>query len=252
MKISKVSADEISDRLYALPPEEFTQARNQAERELRTAGDREQAERVKALRKPTAAAGAVNRLVRSHRAQVEAFLEAAARLRDAQVAGKGDPAAAAQAERVALDKLVALGGEPVRTTLQAAAVDDDIARDLLQARLVHEPEPAGFGTLLAHAEPTTAKTSSAKRATATPTKNEPPVKPSSAEARPANRRTPAAGRPDDSAARARLQEAKEMLRAAAAEERQAQRRWTQTRRELEKAQAAVEKAQRELARLRSR
>jgi hypothetical protein len=29
---------EIADRLYALPPEEFTAARNQAERELRQAG----------------------------------------------------------------------------------------------------------------------------------------------------------------------------------------------------------------------
>lgn len=101
---------------------------------------------MKGLRKPTAAAGAVNRLVRDHRAQVETFLEAAARLRDAQVAGKGDLAAAAQAERTALDELVAVGGESVRATLEAAAVDDEIARDLLAAQLVREPEPAGFGT----------------------------------------------------------------------------------------------------------
>lgn len=100
-----MSVDENSDRLYALPPEEFIQARDQAERELRKAGEREQAERVKALRKPTGAAGSVNRLGRGNRAQVEAFLEAAARLRDAQVAGKGDLAAAERAEQVALDEL---------------------------------------------------------------------------------------------------------------------------------------------------
>lgn len=226
-----MSVDEIADRLYALPPEEFTRARSQAERDLRAAGERERADRVKALRKPTAAAGAVNRLVRGHRVQVEAFLEVAARLRDAQVAGKGDLAAAAQAERVALEGLVALGGESVRTTLQAAAVDDEIARDLLEARLVREREPAGFGTLLAHAEPAAAKTPTAKRAT------------------PGARRTPA---PDDGVARERLQEAKRMLGAAAAEERQARRRWEQTQRELEKAQAAVERAQRELDRIRGR
>ena len=74
-----MSTDEITDRLYALPPEEFTQARNQAERELRKAGEPEQADRVKALRKPTAVAAVVNQLVRRHRAQVEAFLAAAAR-----------------------------------------------------------------------------------------------------------------------------------------------------------------------------
>ena len=228
-KIGRVTVDEISDRLYALPPEEFTQARNLAERELRAAGQREQADQVKALRKPTAGAGAVNRLVHGHRAEVYAFLEAAARLRDAQFAGKGELAAAADAERAALEELVALGGEPVRGTLQAAAVDDGIARDLLAGRLVREPEPAGFGTLLAYADPAAAGSD----------------KPSTVRPGAPKRRA----QPDDSAARRRLQEAKKMLGAAAAEERQARRRLQQTQRELEKAQTAVEKAQRELDRL---
>ena len=70
-----MSVDEIADRLYALPPEEFTRARNQAERELRKAGEREQADQVKALRKPTAAAGAVNRLVLGHRPESTRFLQ---------------------------------------------------------------------------------------------------------------------------------------------------------------------------------
>jgi hypothetical protein len=219
-----VRVDEIADRLYALPPEEFTPARNEAERELRQAGEREQADLVKALRKPSAAAGAVNRLVRSHRAQVEAFLDAAARLRDAQFAGKGDLGAAAKAERAALEELVELGGEPVRASLQAAAVDDEIARDLLAARFVREPEPTGFGTLLAYAEPAKANPSA---------------------------KTKARPRPDDSAARAELQEAKKLLRAAEAAEQQAQQHWGKTQRELEQARAAVDKAQRQLDRLHS-
>ena len=218
--------DEITDRLYALPPEEFTRARNEAERELRKSGEREQADRVKALRKPTAVAAAVNQLVRGHRSEVEAFLAAAAGLRDAQFAGKGDLGEAARAEQATLKKLVELGGDSVRQTLQAAAVDDEVAQELLAARLEREPEPAGFGTLLAHAEP--AKASSA------------------AKAKSGSRRAPSPAKPDDSAARARLQEAKEMLRAAKAEEQRAQRHWAQTQRELERAEAAVEKAQREL------
>jgi hypothetical protein len=234
-----MSVDEVIDRLYGLPPEEFTQARKEAERELRKAGEREQADQVKALHKPTATAGAVNRLVRSHRPQVEAFLEAAARLRDAQVAGKGDLGAAAQAERAALDELVSLGGEPVRPTLEAAAVDDDIARDLLAARLVREPEPAGFGTLLAHANPAAAKAAGTKQATSQTTQA-------------GQRLTPAARKADDSAARARLEAAKETLTATEAEERQARRRWEQARRDLEKARAAAEKAQSELDRLHRR
>src|SRR6185437_1205164 len=179
--------------------------------ELRKVGEREQADRVKALRKPTAVAGAVNRLVRGHRAQVEKFLEAAARLRDAQVAGKGDLAAAAQAERAALDELVALGGESVRTALEAAAVDDDVARDLRAARLVREPEAAGFGTLLAYADPAAAaKTRSpAQGATTASTRGKPSVKRSASRAEPPGKpRAPAPDGPDDSAARARLQEAK--------------------------------------------
>jgi hypothetical protein len=223
-----VSVDEITDRLYALTPAEFTQARTAAVRELRRSGEREQADVVKALRRPTAAAGAVNRLVRAHRAQVEAFLDAAANLRDAQFAGKGDLGAAAHAERVALEELVELGGESVRPSLQAAAVDDEIARNLLAARLVREPEPAGFGTLLAYAEPATTN---------------PAAKPTG------NQRNPGSARRDDSVARAGLQKATKLLRAAEVEELQAQQHWAHTQRALEKAQAAVDKAQRKLDRL---
>src|SRR5438270_11457682 len=89
-----MATDEIADQLYALPIEEFTQARNDAATELRKAGRRDEAEEVKALHKPTAVAGAVNRLVRAHRDQVEDYLTAAAEVRDAQVAGQGDVRAA--------------------------------------------------------------------------------------------------------------------------------------------------------------
>jgi hypothetical protein len=217
-----MDVEEIIDQLYAVPVEEFTQKRNEAARELREAAEREHAERVRALRKPTGPAAAANHLVRAHRAEVEAFLQAAVALRDAQFAGSGDLVTAAQAERKALEKLISLGGESVRATLEAAAVDDNIARELLQARLVHQPEPAGFGTLLAHAQ--SAPNRSAK---GTPAK-EPESKPR---------------RSQDAAARKRLQESKQTLAAAVANEREARRRWTKTQRELEKAQAAVEKAQ---------
>ena len=106
---------------------------------------------MKALRKPSVAAAAVNRLVREHRAEVEQFLRAAAALRDAQFSGKGDLAASAKREQEELQRLTGSGGEVVRQTLLAAAVDDDAARQLLEARLEQEPEPRGFGTLLAHA-----------------------------------------------------------------------------------------------------
>jgi hypothetical protein len=250
---ARMSVDEFV-RLYRLPLEEFTRARDQAERELRRAGEREQADQVKALRKPTAAAGAVNQLVRGHRGQVEAFLRAAARLRDAQVAGKGDIAVDERAEREALEKLVALGGDQVRAALQAAAVDDHSARELLEARLVREPEPAGFGTLLTYATPAAAKVPAAKVATAKAAAAPTPVaaRPSAAKATPAKRAAAPPPRPDHHAAPTWLREARKMLKAATEEERQARRRWTQSQRQLEKARSAVENAQRELDRLHGR
>jgi hypothetical protein len=228
-----MAIEEIIDRLYGLPLSEFTQARNDAASELRKAGQREAAERVKALPKPTAAAAAVNRLVREHRGEVEQFLRAAAVLRDAQFAGKGDLAAATQQEREELERLIGAGGEGVRQTLLAAAADEDAAQQLLEARLVRELELRGFGTLLAHARPAAVRPAGP---TAAQTKRAQPEKERPDGARSERKK------PDDRAAVARLQESKAALGAAEAEERLTRRRWEQTQKELEQARAAVEQA----------
>jgi len=216
-----VAADDVADQLYGLPLEEFTRARNDAAGELRKAGRREDTDAVKALRKPTSAAAAVNRLVREHRRDVEAFLAAAEKLREAQFGGKGDLAAATKSERNALTKLVRAGGSPVRQSLEAAAVDDDAARQLLEGRLTQELEPRGFGTLLAHG-----------------------VKPS------APKQKPKAPKADDRAERERLREAKEELAAALAAERQARRHHELTVKDVERAERAVAEAERALAKKR--
>ena len=179
------------------------------------------------------AAAAVNRLVREHRREVEAFLQAAARLRDAQFAGKGDLQAATKDEREALERLTRAGGERVRQSLLAAAVDEEAAGELLAGRLEHELEPRGFGTLLAHVRP------AAARPTAAPTTKAKPT-------------GPAYTKPDDRAARAKLKNAKAALTAAQANQRQAQRQLAQTQREVEKAQAALNKAQHDLDSLHGR
>ena len=215
-----MAADDVADRLYGLPPEEFTRARNEAAAKLRKAGRREEADAVKALRKPNAAAAAANRLVREHGSELEAFLKAAAALRDAQFAGKGDLAQATKREREALDRLTRLAGKEVRQTLEAAAVDDEAAEELRAGRLVKELEPRGFGTLLAHGLTRPA---------------------------PKQQATPKPKKPDDRAARARLREAKEELAAARAEERQARRRLDEAAKEVERAEQAVARAERALA-----
>ena len=176
---------------------------------------------MKALRKPTAAAAAVNQLVREHRHDIDEFLSASAALRDAQVAGKGSLEDATKQQRDALARLVKAGGEPVRQSLLAAAVDEDAANELLAGRLERELEPRGFGTLLSHVKPST---------------------------RPARAKPP---KQDDREARAKLNEAKQELSAAEAEERQARRRWEQTQTELDKARIAFENAERRWQRSRN-
>jgi hypothetical protein len=72
------------DELFLLPPEEFTPARDRLAKEATEAGDREGAGEIKALRRPTVAAWAVNAAVRRKPDLVAALLETATRLRTAQ------------------------------------------------------------------------------------------------------------------------------------------------------------------------
>ncbi|MER8225110.1 hypothetical protein ABTZ58_31970 [Streptomyces sp. NPDC094143] len=75
--------DAVADELYALRPEEFTSARASAVAAARTAGDRELATRIGALRKPSLAAWVSNLLVRSRPGEVEPLLRLGEGLRRA-------------------------------------------------------------------------------------------------------------------------------------------------------------------------
>lgn len=151
------------DELYGLPLSEFTAARNAAARELKQEGDADAAAVVAAAQKPNLPAAALNRLVREERRRVEQFLAAAAGLRESQLAAGDDVAARTSRFRESLADLVALAAgmlergasdgvrTAIRRSLEAAAVDDASAERLLEGRLVHELEPAGFGSLAVHA-----------------------------------------------------------------------------------------------------
>lgn len=165
-----VSAMEPEDALYGLPLEEFVSQRDALAKRLRADGDGEAAARVKALRRPTLAAWAVNQAVRT---QVKATREldaAGTALRKAQTAlleGKGSPSdlrTASERERAAVERLVdaARGllsgsGRPmtdavlhdVTETLHAAAGDDETREAVLAGRLDRERRPAGLGGELA-------------------------------------------------------------------------------------------------------
>jgi hypothetical protein len=146
-------------RLYGLPPDRFTAARDTLAKKLHGEGEKALSARVKELRKPTVAAAVVNRLAREERMNVRALLTAGERLQAAQIKllRGGSPDAvhkAAADERKAIGALLDAARREgasesvlrrVEETLRAAAVDDD-ARDLVkEGRVTHELQPVGFG-----------------------------------------------------------------------------------------------------------
>ncbi len=162
----------MADDLYALPPGEFTRARDERAKALRKEGKRQEADAVKALRKPTVAAWALNQLAQGRPKDVERLVAAGEELRAAQdelLAG-GDrkafqAAAAREREEVAklADAAVELIGEAgerasaasrekIAETLHAAALDEETAEELRAGRLVREREAiGGFGGMAAAA-----------------------------------------------------------------------------------------------------
>ena len=155
------------DRLYGLPLDEFTPARDALARELRRTGEREAAQRVKALRKPPISAWTVNQLARKERMQVRSLVTAGERLRTGQAellrgGAAADLQEAFERQREVVSALVESGeeilraaGHPatdatlerVRRTLNAAAGDEEGERLLQGGRLTEDLDPAGFGPL---------------------------------------------------------------------------------------------------------
>ena len=172
-----------ADELYGLPDDEFTAARDALAKRLRGEKRREEADEVKALRRPNVAAGAINRAVREHGADdLLAAGEALREAHEALLSGDGDAAAVREAtarEREAVRDFarLALGedatastDEKVRATLHAASVDDDV-RALLEAGRLERDAEAGadpMALLAAGAGATKSRGSGATKAPAKP------------------------------------------------------------------------------------
>jgi hypothetical protein len=146
--------DEIARDLYALPPDDFTAARNARA----GASDRSLAARIKALRKPTASAWAVDLLARE--GQLAEALELAGALREAQDDLDAAELArlsrqrralvaalASQAAGLAEDRGVTISAAAhadVEKTINAAVMDAAAAAAVMTARLVRPLEATGF------------------------------------------------------------------------------------------------------------
>jgi hypothetical protein len=79
-----MSVDDRIAEVFARPLEEFVDARNTLAKELASDGDEVSARRVRALRKPSVAAWAVNHVVAEHRRKITSLLQTGEKLGDAQ------------------------------------------------------------------------------------------------------------------------------------------------------------------------
>lgn len=152
---------EDADDLYRLPPEEFTAARDALAKRLRAAKDREKADEVQRLRRPSALAWALNQVARSDGELIESVLAAGDELRDAMA--RGDGRAMRHAERTmrqasddvvdAAGRVLGEGGHAVTddarsrlaSTLRAGLVDAHVAGRLRSGTLEKDVEVAGLG-----------------------------------------------------------------------------------------------------------
>jgi hypothetical protein len=154
------------DDLYGLPLDRFVPERGALAKALRGEGRRDAAAEVAKLRKPSAAAWAVNQLVRTQGAATRALFDAGDAVRAAQsgvLAGGADASALRDAgarERDAVAGLVEtarglLGGdgqelsestlERVAETLHAAALDAAAREQVREGRLERELRHVGLG-----------------------------------------------------------------------------------------------------------
>jgi hypothetical protein len=154
--------DEIADELYGLPPEDFTAARTQYEKEAKAAGDRDGAARIHALAKPSVTAWLANQLAREQRDSLEPLLELGAGLRDATRKLEGDQlralsrqqhqlvhALVQQARQVARAAGRSVSEDAIRgldETLRAALADEQAARLLLAGHLTDALHSSDFGS----------------------------------------------------------------------------------------------------------
>jgi hypothetical protein len=269
-RIDPSDLDELIGELYAAPLEEFTSARDALAKRLRVGGERDAAKLVRALRKPSITAWALNRLRDRDPQRVHDLIVAGAELRDAQAqtiasghrTGLG---AAVTRERELVQELVgraaaelSAGGRAVNeaierrmfATLHAAAADEEVRTLLAAGRLAGDHEASDFG-LGVGAAGTRApeETPSARRAVQRPDQAVRDLTAARERLQDATRAQMMASEELEAAdcvaraAEAALADAEERLRQAASAVRQAESVLLNARQQLEEARGRNERAQ---------
>jgi hypothetical protein len=258
-----MDVDEEIDRLYGTPLDEFVHERDELAKRLTRNGDREAGARVKALRKPTVGAWALNQAVRRRRAETDALLATGKRLRAAheELLSGGDSAVLRETmeeERSLTSALAdcaeAIASETgksgpalrdrVRATLHAAAVQEEAREELAAGRFVREREAVGLGPFDSEV-PGMAEAAPAERSQAKPKSSRAATKPRapSARAEPQSERAPL---PDPRLAEAErsLADAREALTNAEADHAASLSRAESARESLQEAELAEREARR--------
>jgi hypothetical protein len=147
MRHSAVGMDDLDQRidaLYAGSPSDFTAARDALAGDLRAAGERDEADRVRRLRRPTKIAAELNRLAREEPGGMAAAIEAEGALEGAQrgvLEGTGSADELRDAERREAEAVGALSADPaIRAALRLAARSADARDDLRRGRISQDPE----------------------------------------------------------------------------------------------------------------
>jgi hypothetical protein len=181
---NRAAFDQRLDELYRERPEEFVATRDELVKELRADGDRDGAERLKRLRRPTATAWLINRVALDSPELLDGFAAASGAVEEAQTrALEGDEEAttdwrtAAAREREAIaavagaaERAARDSGHPASPralellveTLRAASGDAGLRDRVLGGRVEREQSAATLG-LLALAPPPRRAAKEAKR-----------------------------------------------------------------------------------------
>ena len=135
--------DQRIDALYAGSPGEFTVGRDALAKDLRAAGEQDEAARVRQLRRPTKLAAELNRLAREEPEAMTAAIEAEGALEAAQrgvLEGTGSADDLRAAERHEATAIAALSPDPaVRAGLRQAARSPDAREELRRGRISQDP-----------------------------------------------------------------------------------------------------------------
>jgi hypothetical protein len=149
----------IAEELYSLSPGEFTGSRNQCAKQAKADGDKDLAQRITELRKPSVSAWVVNMMMRHQAEQMTQVLELGASLRKAQADLDGEALRELTRQRRQLTTAVTHQGrvlaaelgqkvteavaDQVQATLHAAMIDEDAAAAVRSGMLVGALEATG-------------------------------------------------------------------------------------------------------------